>query len=314
MSNLQTARTVLDRHACTTDASKLTKQLDALASLVDHGAGLMVLAHASTMKRREDVVLVSVLFRQALVMLDAIELLMRAGAGNAARVNLRTFLEMQVCFHWVLAKDTRERATCLYVSDILQRRAETSLFDHLSQEFAELAAQMRQQGLHWQVTPAKSDEARQRILSIDNMLKGDAEYASARQAIEFDAKGKKRKWDANWTQASAGKGIGGMFEDVGQSLEYKQFYASLCRDTHGSNFKDAVSVEVSEVETQHLRVLDKAKPTLVLIARLAEHLFEKMTVRYAPGEADRLRKDRAPLISAMRSAPSVNYSAAPSGR
>lgn len=83
---------------------RASSQLQVLQNIVDYGVLLLERCLRDSERRAEDVVLLSVLLRQAIAMGDAVHLNLFPGAIYAAHLPLRSLFEARLSIEWILTQ------------------------------------------------------------------------------------------------------------------------------------------------------------------------------------------------------------------
>lgn len=70
----------------------------------------------------KDAVVLAILLRQAVAMLDGIQILLSSGAPHAANLQLRALFEASVYIDWILLGDSERKAQYYYVHNLRRKR------------------------------------------------------------------------------------------------------------------------------------------------------------------------------------------------
>src|SRR5437762_13125241 len=87
-------------------------QLELLAQLTNYASNLGIRAFGGSQRTPMDLLVCHVLLKQFTRMLDATEILMRAGAAEAARVPVRVAFEAAMYVEWMLVAAGGRKAKC----------------------------------------------------------------------------------------------------------------------------------------------------------------------------------------------------------
>jgi hypothetical protein len=98
----------------------LRPQLDAGREIVDYGANLLLRCFLSMERTVGNVMVVGVLFRQAVAALDGFVLCLENGAVDAAEVHSRGALEASLAIEWVLKRGKEEWGRRIWVFSLRQ--------------------------------------------------------------------------------------------------------------------------------------------------------------------------------------------------
>src|ERR1700761_5313965 len=93
-------------------------QLELLTQMVNYGSNLIPRAFASSSKGLADVIVCYGLLKQFVCMLDAMDILLRAGSVHASFVPGRAAFEASVYLQWMLVSDLQKKATHYYVGNL----------------------------------------------------------------------------------------------------------------------------------------------------------------------------------------------------
>jgi hypothetical protein len=110
-------------------------QLELLVQMVNYSSNLIPRAFESSEKQMVDLMVCFGFLKQFASMLDAAEILLRAGAVHASFVPLRVAFEASLYLEWLLVSDGAKKATYYYVGDIRKELDLTRFCGHLSVRF-----------------------------------------------------------------------------------------------------------------------------------------------------------------------------------
>jgi Family of unknown function (DUF5677) len=99
-------------------AAGYSPQLELLTQLTNYASNLVIRAFNSSDRTPRDLIVCHVLLKQFSRMLDATDVLMRAGAVSAARVPVRVAFEAAIFAEWMLVADGEKKAACYIVSNL----------------------------------------------------------------------------------------------------------------------------------------------------------------------------------------------------
>src|SRR5208337_840322 len=98
----QANKAILDRNCLNPIKEEIQPYLNLLRELVDYGTNLIVRCFVSSGRKLEDTVILPVLLKQAVSMLDAIELLISNAALHSGHLQARTLFELSLYLQWIL--------------------------------------------------------------------------------------------------------------------------------------------------------------------------------------------------------------------
>ena len=113
---------ILDRDKAANFGTAISEPLDSLRDFVDYGTHLILRCYYTSEKSLKDVVALFSLFKNALSMADAIEVMMRQGVIRPTQLQLRSLFEVSVTLQWVLQESGDERAKAYHVANLRRQR------------------------------------------------------------------------------------------------------------------------------------------------------------------------------------------------
>ena len=119
----QPYKEILDREQYKVDLEKnFSEILETIRDIVNYGTNLIIRCFTTGNRELKDAIILGVLLRQAVSMLDAIEILLSNGSTYPANLQCRALFEVSLYIEWVLDENTEERAMFFYVSNIRKNR------------------------------------------------------------------------------------------------------------------------------------------------------------------------------------------------
>ena len=114
---------ILYRDKAINFGATISEPLDSLRNFVDYGTDLILRCYyCGSNKSLKDVVALFSLFKNALSMADAIEVMMRQGVIRPGQLQLRSLFEVSVMLQWVLQESGDERARAYHVANLRRQR------------------------------------------------------------------------------------------------------------------------------------------------------------------------------------------------
>lgn len=272
-------KTLFDRDAAVNAIAKeYGPQLDMLTDMVNYASNLIPRAYNSGEKKLRDVIVCFVLLKQFGSMLDAVEVLARAGAVHAAFVPARVAFESSLYLEWVLASDGEKKAAHYFVADVRSDRtfagkvakdneASSKFFEEMGQIGSDVAAKY----------PTMEEDARKQIAAADKLL-ARAEFAEANAA--FEAMGGKPEWYRALGKAN----IRAIAEELKRLPEYNIYYRKASEVVHSSAYKQHVAFGRSGAFGHPIRNLADAHTLFNNVSQSAMLTFMRVLAFYRPRE------------------------------
>jgi len=165
-------------------------QLWLLRDLANYGSNLIVRCFESSEKSAADVIVLGALVKQAVAMLDGVELHLSNAAVLASHISTRALYEAQLYVLWLLAADTDRRARQYYVWNLRQRRlwasrvipgtSDFSQFQHVLEYLPEFQST---DGADQQKITELQQHASEEVTNIDQLL-NSPKYRSINDAFQ----------------------------------------------------------------------------------------------------------------------------------
>jgi len=276
---------LLDRDAAAKSvAGSYGTQLDMLTDMVAYASNLIPRAYNSSEKKLRDVIVCWVLLKQFTSMLDAVDVLARAGAVHAAFVPARVVFESSLYLEWVLASDGEKKAAHHFVADVRAHRAfaekiakggeaSSKFFEEMGQMGADAAAKY----------PTMEADAKKQVAAADALL-SRPDFVEANAA--FDAlKGKQ-----DWYRALGKLNIKAIAKELMRLPEYNIYYRKASEVVHSSAYKQHVSFEKGGTFSHPVRNLADAHMLFNCVSQSSMHTFLRVLAFYRPQEVERCRR------------------------
>jgi hypothetical protein len=258
-------KTILDRQEPRAHMEKDFKEtMELLQEVVNYGTNLIPRAFRTSKRDLAAAVILGGFLKQAITMLDAVEILISQGAVLAAQVPARSLFETSLYIGWILNENTDTRAKQYYVWTLRRARMwanrlipgtdENKDFQNVLQQFPAPSS------------PEMQKEAQAQVKEIDRLL-GKSEYKTIND--EFDrlkSVSKKKSYEPPWYQPWGSNSIGDIASRLNRSSEYKLFYAQLSEFAHLEAFKKHVRFQGGTLTFEHIRHLEGIKTLIYNIA------------------------------------------------
>ncbi len=278
-----------------------TKQLELMREMADYGSNLIIRAFNSSPKGLPEIVICGVLLKQVVAMLDAAEVLLTAGASQAAYLQARAAFEASICLDWVLKGDSQFKAACYYVANLRAERHWTLRATKGSPEERDFNARVASVGgLDVHATrPDLAQQVAKRLAEIDREL-AKPEYVSIVQ--QFDQRKKKRHRDVGWYALTGATSISDIARKVNREPEYLVLYSRGSTIMHAGAYKDHIKVGGNAIEFMPIRHAADFNDLLNFLCFLVMTTYEAVLQAYRPGEVPQFKTKyaqdwRAALLS-----------------
>jgi hypothetical protein len=257
------------------DAAKLSTELDFFSSVIDYGFALLARIIDAIQIGIPDASLIAVV-HHAIAMLDAIEVLLRRGAGDAARVSVRSFFEAQLYAHWFLREANERRSRAYYVHAFRELRVDWAELDPTHDRSRRRKSLTSKHGWDLPVvdTTERAKFRTSRLDEIDKLLlrRGGATMF----APKMNRKGK--MVEPTWTQVGGANNLSDIATQCGQEDEYREFYGLFCRDTHAA----VLLKKIQKQSVEGIRTLHGFRMVTRFALSLTFDLYEALIAKYLP--------------------------------
>lgn len=261
-----------------------------LYELCAYGSNLLLRCFRERDNKLEDAILIGCLFRQFLMHLDAVHVLLSKGCGDAALIHLRAMLEEEIYLNWLVKEQTPLRAKHFYVWNLRKRRRSNLVADPSTNEAKDATAQAGSDFdsvITALQTPAMHASCSQENANIDAIL-ADPELAKIDHAFEALRKGK--VYDVEWYKPCGATSVASIARNVGMAAHYRFFYSKWSELMHSSGFFDHVWVDDKGASVEQVRDVEEIANAISMAASMAQGLFHLFIRRYRPGEQDSFRR------------------------
>lgn len=293
---------ILDRDKAANFGTTISEPLDSLRNFVDYGTHLILRCYYTSKKSLKDVVALFSLFKNALSMADAIEVMMRQGVIRPTQLQLRSLFEVSVMLQWVLQESGDERARAYHVANLRKRRLWASRYlpgtpeDKAFQYFWNIVGDKT-------TSPEGEKEARAQIDNLNKVLSGPP-LCDLNKKFEAFYQKNKREWD--WYRILGVRSFREIVKDVDRTPEYDIIYASGSEVMHGSAYTGQVAFDGPEVIIDSLRSPEKTRDSLTQAMALTFRMIWSTLEHYRPAELENLdRKYREDWASPLSRIPDI---------
>lgn len=279
--------------------------VELVREVVNYGSNLIPRCFVSSDRKILDIVILGALLKQAVTMLDAIEILVSQGAVLAAYLQARSLFEARLYLAWILEKDTERRAKQYFVwqkreEALWAKRSIPGTAEH--KRFRTACDRLLSPGK----PTVSEDEAKAQLENIKRLL-DSSEFSEINS--EFDKLKKHGKdFDVSWYCPRGPSTLADMARRMNLSGEYMLFYNTFSKATHCQEFRRHVSIERNVVKLQPIRHLEGIKTLLNVSISYALTIYEMILKRYRPGELSNFgRKYKNEWRERFMNIPTVKY-------
>ena len=271
---------ILDRDKAANFGTTISEPLDSLRDFVDYGTHLVLRCYYTSEKSLKDVVALFSLFKNALSMADAIEVMMRQGIIRPSQLQLRSLFEVSVTLQWVLQESGDERARAYHVANLrrqllwanryLPDTDENKAFEYFWDTVGNRTT-----------SPEGEKEAR---AQIDNLNKALSIPSMCDLNEKFETFYQKNKREKDWYKILGVPSFWKIAKEVGHTAEYAMIYASGSEVMHGSTYSGQLAFDDSEIIIDPMRSPEETGYSLTLAMALTIRMIQSTLKHYRPAE------------------------------
>lgn len=283
-------------------------QLDMLTDMVNYASNLIIRCYGSSDQQLRDVVVCFVLLKQFAEMLDAVEVLARAGAINAAFVAARAAFEASLYIEWTLVADGEKKATHYVVGNFRAERLwakrvargapEASTF---LQEMGEIGRDILAQ------RPALDTEAGAFIAEADRIL-AQPGFAATNAAFEkYIADHPRRgvRYEPEWYRVLGKPSVRSIAKELMRAPDYIVYYGKGSQVVHSASYKVQISFRKGGAIAHPMRNLADTHTLFNFVCSNAIYTFMRVLGFYRNDElpsfgAKYIAEWRAPFLNIPR--------------
>ncbi len=277
---------ILDRDKPVRDVNEhFAPQLEVLRDVVNYGSNLIVRCYESSSKGLAEAVAIGALLKQAVAMIDGVEIHVSNAAVLASHTPLRALYEAHLYLLWILANDTDKRAHHYYVWNLRQQRLwakRTLRGTNEHKDFLPTANIITKSDLD-SFLDRFQQEAAQEVKRIDNLL--SLHYRAINDAFD---KHWKRNYDPPWHAPCGAQSIRQVANDLNLLPEYEMIYSKLCRNVHANDFGSHLSIKPNFIVFQPIRHLESIELVLNTVLTVALRTYRTVLNQYRSGEVQQL--------------------------
>lgn len=282
-------------------------QLELLTQLANYASNLGIRAFNSSERTQRDLIVCHVLLKQLTRMLDATDVLMRAGAAAAARVPVRVAFEAAMFAEWMLVADGERKAACYIVSNLRDARVWTKRAIAGTPETQAFLNDMGQLGddIRTGVESLSQTEANQQLEKLEASLRG-TQFGAVNKAFD-QYKASRRGGEPQWYKVAGKNNLREIAIELKKLPEYIMYYAQGSDVVHSASYSDHVKILVRGARASPVRDLTGTHNVFNAAASIALILFQRVLGFYRPQELPRFsQKYLDDWRQAYRNIPSAN--------
>ncbi len=264
---------------------KLSDKLSVMEDIVNYGTNLIPRCLYTSSKDIADIVILSILLKNLVANMDAINVLLGYGSIVSSRILIRALLENVIYIEWILLDNTIKKAKCYYVWHLLQKRkflrgllCGTPENNSLKQNTAECF-----NSLIKLYTPKK---IKYEIDKIDNKLELESLSNISNKFTELKQNNRLRNWYSPFNK----RGINDLASDTCRKDEYTLLFKYYSGDVHSVNIDMHISLSNSSLKLSPIRTSRNADELLSTTISLVFEVYMKILEKYRPDEAILLAK------------------------
>lgn len=280
---------LLNRDVPAAEVQKLFPlHLSTIVDMVNYGTLLILRAYGSSEKTTVDVIVLGVLLKQIVAMLDAIEVLLRAGIVHAAFLQSRAGLEAMLYLAWILKGDAVRKANCYVVANLRHDRLWALRTTRGTREALAYESILGQLDIDiFTRHPNIEQDAAKQIELINRNL---AQQGLADIDKKFDEMRGKRDFDPDWYKVAGAESLRKIANEVGRRPQYEVYYSTGSHVTHSALYRQHVQFRGDEVRLLGIRSARNIDDLLHSAMQTAVLAYGDVLRHYRPEELANFRR------------------------
>lgn len=275
---------LLDRESHKIDLDEnFSEILETVRDVVNYGTNLLIRCFGTGERKIADVVILGVLLRQAISMLDALEILVSNTSVYPANLQCRALFEVSLYIEWVLEKDTEERANFFYVSNIRNKRIWALRTQSGTPENQALETTMQPIGGVSETTKKIESEAKKQLQEIDKLLLNPS-FDPINKTIEAYKNKRRLKYEPSWYSPLGVSSVRQLAVTLNRLHEYELIYSSSSEVMHSSKQDDHIRFGDDHMTFQPIRSLSGISEVLNFSVSTIIKIYTQILEKYRPGE------------------------------
>jgi hypothetical protein len=265
---------LLNRHeAMTAVATHFAPQIEMLTQMTNYASNLIPRTYSSSKKQVLDIMVCYGLLKQFATMLDAVDVLVRAGAIQAAFVPARAAFEASLYIEWMLISDGEKKALYYFVGNMRQERLWGLRAVKESAESNDLLREMRELGADiFAQQPSLGDEGTRHVKEVDANLRRQ-EFSDANAAFDEYAANARRPVEPKWYQVLGVKSIRAMARELQRLPDYMIYDGTGSQVAHASSYQGKFNFARRGANARPIRDITSINTVLTFAATNALLVF-----------------------------------------
>ena len=258
------------------------RQLSLVHDLVNYGTNLIPSCLASSKRDLGDVIVITVLLKQVVMMLDAFEVLIAEACTEASILQARAVFEASLYLDWMVSSDKEKKALYYYVANLRKERQWTRRGVSDDPEQKTFYANLGNFAEAMEPTRRKlTDMAPEQLRKIDQFL---AKEPYAQVDAEFEKAKGGRQHDLPWHAPLGESSVRGIAKALGRLHEYEVFYVQMSEMMHASRYEPHIKIQKGIINLEPIRHLEGLATTLRFTLSIALYTYRKVLEHYRPGQ------------------------------
>jgi hypothetical protein len=279
---------LMDRQAAVDGvAAGYGPQLELLTQLTNYASNLGFRAYSRSDRSLKDLLVCHVLLKQFTRMLDATDILVRAGAVAAARVPVRVAFEAALFCEWILVAEGDRKAACYVVGNLRAARIWTKRAIGGAPERQTFLEDMGQLGqdIRAGIDALPQAEAQEQLEKLEALL-GGPQYVEVNTTFD-EYKRIRKGGEPEWYKVAGRRNLREIAIQLQKLPEYIIFYAQNSETVHSGSYSDQIRVTQRGVRAPPVRDLTGSHNLFNAAGSIALILFQRILAYYRPQELER---------------------------
>jgi hypothetical protein len=274
-------------------AERYGAQLHLLTQMTNYASNLIPRAFQTSEKKLRDMIVCFTFLKQIAAMLDAIDVLARAGAITAAFVPARVAFEAALYLEWMLVADGEKKASYYYVANVRAERLWGKRVITGSPEASAFIEDMKQLGVDLYSNRSELETEALKLVAEADAILAQPELSAANADFEKyvaarTKKGKKPPYEPEWYKVLGKTSVRSIASELRRLPDYIVYYGKGSRVAHSSSTKDHLRFVAKGGAVGHpIRNLAGTHDLLNFVFSNAMIVFMRVLAFYRPDELSR---------------------------
>jgi hypothetical protein len=281
-------KTILDRQESANRVREnFSETIGLLRDIIDYGTNLIARCYYTSGKKGlTEVIILGSLLKNAVAMIDAVEILVSAGAVFSANLQARGLFETYLFIKWILKEDTERRVKQYYVWQkreelIVNKRSLIGSKEHT--DYVNLLGEFGKEYI--EEVKQKQADIRKVVDSIEELLNRDT-YRETN--LNFENNKSKKK--VEWFRPGGPRNRYEMAIDVGLQAEYLIFYSYYSDVVHVTATHEHIEFKDGYMILTPIRHLEGIRALLNTALVYVLNIYEIVLGHYRPEEVQNFKK------------------------